>query len=43
MGIVNIVGVNVIAKLCTVVSALKIGVVAFLIACGVAVVIKGEG
>ena len=43
LGLINIVGVNVIAKVCTVVSVLKLAVVGFLVACGTAVVIKGQG
>ena len=43
LGIVNIVGVNVIAKVCEVVSILKLAVIGFLITCGVVVVVKGQG
>ncbi|KAL5247806.1 hypothetical protein ACHWQZ_G019632 [Mnemiopsis leidyi] len=43
LGVVNIVGVNVIAKVCEVVSILKLAVIGFLITCGVVVVVKGQG
>ncbi|XP_063692980.1 cystine/glutamate transporter-like isoform X2 [Bolinopsis microptera] len=43
LGLINIVGVNVIAKVCTVISVLKLAVVGFLVACGIAIVIKGQG
>ena len=43
LGMFNIVGVKVITKLLSVASVLKLGVVAFLISCGITVLIEGKG
>lgn len=41
--LLNIISVKVIVKFCTVISILKLVVVSFLLACGVAVIVKGNG
>ena len=43
LGLFNIVGVQVITTLLSVASVLKMGVVAFLISCGITVLVQGGG
>ena len=41
--LLNIISVKVIVKFCTLISVLKLVVVGFLLACGIAVIAKGQG